>query len=133
MLKVKETNSSKDRVQEAIDFYDRLEAIEPSPYFHAKLKRRIEQSSEPERRSFSIAFLFKSLQLRPVLLSFLLFVNLLTVILFLTTADSQKTDKIVSDSVQFTYYQSVFRSDYSIYRNSYVNQMNDRIEQGSEG
>lgn len=105
----------RENVEKTLDMIDRLEAPKAGPYFYTRLEAEL-RSREKESRGWLPGTLGMG-RLRPVLVTLLLLINVISAAFFLVEPNTVPAGK-AGDS-EYGDYASVFLEDYSLKKNTY--------------
>lgn len=72
-----------EKVDKTLQLLDNIKKVEENPFFYTRLKERMEQ--QEKKRSFFVSGLLRSVPLRPVLLAFIVILNISSALYFLNT------------------------------------------------
>ncbi len=103
-----------DEVDKTLEMMDRMESLEAGPYFYTRLESKL-RSREREKRHWlpNISQVLDK-GLRPVLLTLLIVINMISAVFFMVQSKITRTRQEESQT-----YISTFLEDYSLNRNTY--------------
>jgi hypothetical protein len=93
-----------EEVDKTLEMMDRMESLEAGPYFYTRLEAKL-RSREREKRHWA---------LRPVLLTLLIVINVISAVFFLVESQNTRTSR-----EEYQTDISAFLEDYSLNRNTY--------------
>lgn len=91
-------------VEKTLEMMDRMESLEAGPYFYTRLEAKL-HSREKEKRHW---------ELKPVLLTLLIVINVVSAVFFLVESINTRTGR-----EEYQTNISTFLEDYSLNRNTY--------------
>lgn len=104
----------REEVDKTLEMMDRMESLEAGPYFYTRLEAKL-RSREKKKRHWlpNISQVFNK-GLRPVLLTLLIVINVISALFFMVQSQNTRTRQ-----EEYQTNISTFLEDYSLNRNTY--------------
>jgi hypothetical protein len=92
---MKDDNSILDQVEKTMQAFDHMPKLESDPYFFTRL-----QATRASKEAPGIIFILKNINLKPLALSFIIILNILTALYVFAEKDKSLKDQLVSSLSQ---------------------------------